>query len=677
MKNKFFESLSQGDKDIYSEAKVVSFDIFDTVVTRLVAAPKHIFSLVADRAKTILTNEQFKKFVLYRIEAEERARKAAKNEYREEVTLKEIYLQLKLLLNLNSPITEKIIQFESEIELENIIAIEPMLITYKKAISDNKRVIFVSDMYLDRVNLEEILSKCGFIDYEKIYVSSEIKLTKSSGRLWNYVINSLDVEPQEILHFGDSSWGDIMRAKENGLNTVHFPYLAQDQKNRNNFDPSTLTLSKFVQKNRINDIFCTDMAKKIGENYLSVMYMSYVKWIAENASKTGVNNLLFLSRDGYILKKVWDILSEKNLVPKNIQASYLQVSRKSLIMSSIVELTPSTIDFLISGGEKDRSVRTFVERTGIKISENILFKINSVFSTPEHIVSSSDDYINLRQLFGDLRQEILEFSTQSRINVIKYFESFKIFESNSCTAIVDLGWQGNMQSAIKKIINFVDVNISISGFYFGLWRNALGKVYSSGSMKGMICNGLQHPDYERKLIQLAPVLEALHSAPHGSVKGYENVDGEIVVLHQDYKTEKKVYEEIISNLHHFALASIDNIASGKSNINFDELSIKLCKEVLEEVLVLPNIRELEVLGKIRHLDGFEHSGEGVSLVPYEEAFPKNEDDAFKIMSKYHFWVPGVLAFWKKELNHDKHKVLSNLSQNYRYLGQDWIDSIYH
>lgn len=206
-----------------------------------------------------------------------------------------------------------------------------------------------------------------------------------------------------------------------------------------------------------------------------------------------------------------------------------------------------------------------------------------------------------------------------------------------------------MQGAIKKIINFVEPNISISGFYFGLWRNALGKLYSSGSMKGMICNGLQHPDYERKLIQLAPLLEALHSAPHGSVKGYESVDDEIVVIHQDYKTEKKVYEDIIVNLHRFALASIENIASGKSNLNFDELNTKLCQEVLEELLVLPNSRELDVLGKIRHIDGFEHSGEGVSLVPYDEEIPKNEDDAFNILSKYHFWIPGVLAFWKKSL----------------------------
>jgi len=677
MKDNFFATLTTDSKENYNKACVVSFDIFDTVVTRLVAAPKHIFSLVAERSKKILNNEQLKKFTLCRIEAEERARKAARNEYREEVTLHEIYYQLKLLLNINDSLLGKILQFENEVEFENVIPIEPMVQIYNKALNDGKRVVFVSDMYLDKKIIESILIKCGFNAYEKLFVSSEIKLTKGSGRLWPHVLQTLDVEPNNIIHFGDSSWGDIKRASEHGLNTVHFPFLAQDQKNRNNVSSTTLTLSKFVQKNRINDIFCNNTYKRIGENYLSVMYMSYVKWIAENAEKTGINNLLFLSRDGYILKKVWDILSSKNLVPQNIKASYFQVSRKSLIMSSIVELTPSTIDFLISGGEKGRTVKTFVERTGIAISNNILSKINAIFKNPEYIISSKDDYINLRQLFGDLRKEILDFSAQSRVNAIKYFESFKIFDGQSRTAIVDLGWQGNMQGAIKKIINFVEPNISISGFYFGLWRNALGKLYSSGSMKGMICNGLQHPDFERKLIQLAPLLEALHSAPHGSVKGYESVDDEIVVIHQDYKTEKKVYEDIIVNLHRFALASIENIASGKSNLNFDELNTKLCQEVLEELLVLPNSRELDVLGKIRHIDGFEHSGEGVSLVPYDEEIPKNEDDAFNILSKYHFWIPGVLAFWKKEFDYNNHMVLKNLSQNYRYLGQDWIDSLYH
>ena len=87
MKDNFFATLTTDSKENYNKACVVSFDIFDTVVTRLVAAPKHIFSLVAERSKKILNNEQLKKFTLCRIEAEERARKAARNEYREEVTL--------------------------------------------------------------------------------------------------------------------------------------------------------------------------------------------------------------------------------------------------------------------------------------------------------------------------------------------------------------------------------------------------------------------------------------------------------------------------------------------------------------------------------------------------------------------------------------------------------------
>lgn len=668
----FFQSLSQQQQSLFQQAEIISFDIFDTAVTRTVSEPKHIFSLVADCAKTLLNEQQYNNFSAARIQAEEVARQQIRQVYRQETSLDEIYRQLKILLNLSDDVAGKLLQIEIETEINNTLAVEPILQIYKKALVQNKKVIFVSDMYLDKTVLEKILWQCGYQDYVALFVSSDIKFTKECGHLWHYIIKEHAFDPTTIVHFGDNAWSDIQQARAFNINAIHFPYLSKQHKSRNLFSSQIIPLSKFIQRNRLSNPFCNDIYVRVGRDYLSILYLCYVKWVMDSAEDAGITHLLFLARDGYILKKVWDILAANNKVPQGMRASYLLVSRRTLIISAMQELDTPTIDFLIGGGEKGRSVKVFIERTGLVITDEIREKIHTLFPSSDYVIASGDDYHRLRQLFGKLRNEILTLSAQSRANVIAYFKQAAIFDEKQRTAIVDLGWHGNMQKAMKQIINFVNKDITLSGFYFGLFRNAMGKIHSAGFMKGMLCNGLQHPEYEKKVVQIAPLLEALHTAPHGSVKAYQAIDGRVVAVKQENAAEQQVYTTTIAPLHAHALATIENIIQGKLPFPFASLDRALCEEIVEELLILPNEDELKLFGRIRHIDGYEHTGRGVDLIPLDEKLPNNEHEAHAIIDNYRFWTPGTLLYWRYNLPRDYHGMLHNLAQQYGFMGENWL-----
>ena len=61
-------------------------------------------------------------------------------------------------------------------------------------------------------------------------------------------------------------------------------------------------------------------------NYLAPVYLAYTTWVISKAKEKGINKLFFLSRDGYILKKIAEIIPHEGIVLYD-----LFVSRKALL----------------------------------------------------------------------------------------------------------------------------------------------------------------------------------------------------------------------------------------------------------------------------------------------------------------------------------------------------------
>lgn len=298
-----------------NEKKIISFDVFDTLVNRP-------FYKADDLFKYLEIKYEADDFYKVRKEAEKKARK----ELKKEVNLDEIY----------QFIDEKYkFLYDKEIEYEiKHCHINPLIRPiYEEAKESGKRVIAVSDMYLDETVIGKILDK-SLYQMDKIYVSCNLNKTKGSGELFRYVIEKEGVNPDEIVHFGDNYISDYSEAVSNGLSAYQTPKIVDHvlSKKDNKFVLSFMNMHKSLSSSAYIAQFAEHQNEesfftKLGYNLGGPLASGYLYFICERAKEKNIDKLLFVSRDGYILKYLYEkYFYEKYLIP----CAYAYLSRAAI-----------------------------------------------------------------------------------------------------------------------------------------------------------------------------------------------------------------------------------------------------------------------------------------------------------------------------------------------------------
>lgn len=278
-------------KDLIDKADIVSFDIFDTLIVRPFVNDEDIYKYIEEKYG-------LDHFAFYREEAEKKAR----IKYRRDIDLNEIYEQMPYRYQ------DKIgIELDAHYELVSFnIQLKAI---YDYCISQNKKMICISDMYLSSDFEKKQLNKCGFNKIDEVYCSSKTDMSKANGKLYDYV---LGIYPgKKILHFGDNWISDIKTARDKGLDAVcinrnfdvlcgRFDYLRDKQ------GSLSYSLSLGITANKYYELRNHDDDYLFGFIIGGPLALSYVSYICETAKKNDIEHLLFVARDGYVLKKIYD-----------------------------------------------------------------------------------------------------------------------------------------------------------------------------------------------------------------------------------------------------------------------------------------------------------------------------------------------------------------------------------
>lgn len=195
------------------ECEIVSFDIFDTLVERDCLLPSEIFIRMGKR---IAGKSGASSFCKARIEAERMARRKSKTG---EVTLAEIHAILAAKLGTDAAQTAAL---EVDEELKSVRSKASVMPLYEWA-KANRRVVLTSDMYLPSDVIRQMLSKCGIDGYEALFLSCECGADKVSGRLFEVMVDRLNVSNFEIAHVGDTVSADVRGAGLAGVLPVFIP----------------------------------------------------------------------------------------------------------------------------------------------------------------------------------------------------------------------------------------------------------------------------------------------------------------------------------------------------------------------------------------------------------------------------------------------------------------------
>lgn len=216
------------DLTLISSIKVYSFDIFDTTVTRYVAHPTDIFWLIQDKLRNedkTFTFRLINEFPQLRGRAELAARWRALKKNITEISLVDIYQQMAQWLHLDQQHIEKLMEIEIQLEYDVTSPIAWTIEEIKLLKRAGKRVIFTSDMYLHDSLIQRILNKTQVYEanVDHIYLSNQLKLRKSDGSLFKYILEKEQCSAHELAHFGDDAHSDIAVPYKMGITIYKTP----------------------------------------------------------------------------------------------------------------------------------------------------------------------------------------------------------------------------------------------------------------------------------------------------------------------------------------------------------------------------------------------------------------------------------------------------------------------
>ena len=433
----------------------VSFDLYDTLIFRTVEVPQDVFRIIP-----ILFNERNeekineREFYINRIYAE---RVARSNREKEDVNLDEIYRYLEY----PSSIKKILKNIEIEFEINNCVINEKILPIIKSCIELKKKIIVTTDMYLPRICIEKILEKVK-IPYVKVYISSEVGLTKLSGHLYDYILNDLKIDSSSIIHYGDNLVSDIENAKSKGIEAIVRPIRSVTQcylSNRSKVNPGLNHLIKISK-------LCSDgtVESRIGKFVIALVLVEFCHWIKQKKEKRQIDKLYFIAREGYLIKKIYE-----KLFPEDLNSVFYLRLNKNMLRLPALFIDPS-VETLV-GLLPDKSSFTWKQIIELLLIKDDIARINETFD---------EKNIKLDVAKEILRRDILEHKYDDIIGILlkiahkkiseQYELLFQYLQEYGCfdgkIAVINNSINGNAQIRLEEICLKSNWSLDVIGLQF-------------------------------------------------------------------------------------------------------------------------------------------------------------------------------------------------------------------
>lgn len=520
-------------KKMIDKYEYISFDIYDTLLKRYTKKETDIFRIV----ENIYYNRYGKKidFLNNRIEAEKISRKRY---VYTEVNYDEIYKELE---NFYDKDTVNILKnLELEIEDKFLFCNEEMYEIYNYALSKGKEIYIISDMYLRKSFLEKLLRDRNYNDFKNLYVSGEYRITKSKGTLYKYILERENINPERMLHIGDNRHSDIKMAKKYKINTYFYDKKLEKIKCNNKEDSVFFIYKNFLMhKNR--DILGKSGAYKLGYNVFGILLYVFAKWIYLSAKDLKCQKIYFLSRDGYILEKVFNIF-----VNKDVQFEYIYMSRNSII-SCLLDNT-DTIDAFVDrykSWPKVFDINYFLEKIN-KVGDSKVSDLVEKISECEFNKESIKNNLIVNEIYDIEKESIKEWARYQKNCLINYLNQ----DNYQYIAVVDLGGRQTIQKNLREFIQLNGLNKKFESLNLLLVGNEtkhdLAFLYAKNKNNNLI----------NKVRYFYFLLEAFFTAPHPSVREYTLVEKKTYPVFE--KVNNKKENKVLNELHAGAIKFVED-----------------------------------------------------------------------------------------------------------------------
>ncbi|MGE5516684.1 MAG: HAD family hydrolase [Bacteroidota bacterium] len=585
---------------------VFSFDVFDTTLLRRCPSPDGVFEQ-AFRLAPIPANRTAlaESYCQQRVLTEAKLRTdAIEKKLSPEVPIGDIYRHFPTAaFGIARDQWQALAEAEFQAEC-TLCFINPDIFTLIRAArAKGIKVGFLSDTYWSGEQLSRLLRHCApELEWDFLYASCDHQTGKSDA-LFARLLADLGVSPSQVAHMGDNETADVRSARKAGIQAVYYPQSSPElgvlfQRETSVFkliwgqngapvrrDDGTRTLRRKITASAGNE---QSDAFRYGVSVLGPVMATFDRFVHDRITALKQQGrtvaVAFLARDGLLPLQVWQAVRQD-------PASYCEINRRIALIGGSVDIAPIQHFF--------RRITLLDNHIAAAFLKHDLPAMARYFKGCKGGRSSGEA---LADALPDLltEQDIAAISSALRKGVLAHLRAtIPNFDQCDDLVLVDLGYSGTVQKAMRTILNLEGCRQRLHGLYLLTADEALHGVDDNDSAEGLLSDAIMTPHNKRGLLNNIALLEQLCSAPQGSVHSYRQ-DGS-VVREDDPRSpaQHELCGEIRAGAVHYAQA-LSRLCGYPDPFADMDVAATWSGAVLARALLLPTDAELALLGPLRH-----------------------------------------------------------------------------
>lgn len=535
--------------------KVISFDVFDTILIRMVPSER-VTQIAAENLCGLLGKPTLVPMVVNsRHEFVKNIKKVSANGEAEWT----VSQWLEAFAQRHELDSQRLLQLGRQAELNAEMDCLRMADEAVEALSLLKqhglRAIAVSDMWLDQEWLRELLEKFDLF-FDEVFSSGTLKRSKTRGTIFKVVEGYMNCGSEAFLHIGDNLKADLLQPRLHGWKSIWLPNDYQH--------PVKQVVPAKVKRTFLQQTGCQEILQalhvspapdssapyfRLAYDYLAplLIILSIVQWRRFLAQD--IEMAFYIARDARIMMEVYDAIFD--LLPGSCPQRYIRLSRRSVALVHPDNLFQNVIPLAGKVGRRTISewLSNFTLDDGLR--QRILAESGLMEFTPFTPTSRNA----LRKACQIHLADIEKMQDELRTLIRDYlFQEAKTHRFRKI-GIVDSGWACTTQDTLRGV--FADAEL-ISGMYFGVSRQGHAPT-ASNQKYGLLRDDFRNLRHHNPVESSAGVVrlwDTLLREPAGSVRRLERcTDKRVQPILDEGKVIGRLEREAADAIRHGVLLS--------------------------------------------------------------------------------------------------------------------------
>ena len=515
---------------------VASFDVFDTVLTRLVGGPRQVFVETGRRLRRAHVIDVSPE-VYASVREDVLARFTV--DVRRHPPLRRVAAEVADRLGLDAACAETLYETELAVERDVLRAV-PGLVEHVRA--ERRRtgrgVLFVSDTPLPTDFLQGLLEREGlFVDGDVLFTSADRGQSKQDGALYDHVRAEQGAAPADFKHTGDDNEADVVHARQHGWQAslrTNARFTAAERRldaaavSTDGLGPRLAGAGRLGRLRAVAEGAEPEISA-IGADTALPLLVGFGLWVLSQARLHGLDRLYFVARDGEILREVTQALATAR--GDAVECRYLYGSRRVWQLAARGTARHQDAELWLPDelAGSERTAAEILELVGLTAAEAFALTADPVFAPRRtDALLGPAGFAAVRQaLDGALRPRSWQRAQERRDLLLSYLDAEGV-TAPGAVAIIDVGWTGRASRALEDVLEDAARPRPTAHLFIGL-------LDSAPAIMGPDLYALSHAwlvdepagrrlelDADEDLVML---VETFTTGSEGSTVGYREVDG--------------------------------------------------------------------------------------------------------------------------------------------------------